>query len=462
MTIQTEPTLTSPALKEHSPKHYSIVLKMGAIILLGLLLLIPLSMVNSLLSERLARRDDAVKEITSTWGNAQVIFGPVLIVPYNFIRKSFKDQIVNGLVERVEVSETAQARAYFLPATLKIDAHLTPSLLHRGIYEAVAYSGTTKITGRFDRPAFAEFQVNPQQILWEDAELAISITDLRGAKESMQVKLGDILIPLKPGARLAGFAGGVYARVKGLELQTGTIPFEMALTFNGSRSLRFVPVGANNDVQLASAWPDPGFQGAFLPTERRVGPDGFDAHWQVSYYGRSYPQQWTDTNPVMGNAVMESVFGVDLVTVVDSYRFVERSVKYGILLIALMFTAFFLFEVMTAVRIHPFQYTLVGIALCLFYLALLALSEVISFGPAYWTGAAAATIMISLYSAKALRGGRRAGVVAAGLSAVYAFMFVILRLQDYSLLIGTAGLFLVLGIVMYVTRNLDWYSRDYR
>jgi inner membrane protein len=169
---------------------------------------------------------------------------------------------------------------------------------------------------------------------------------------------------------------------------------------------------------------------------------------------------WTEKSPVTTAAVMESMFGVDLVPVIDSYRYVEPSIKYGILLIALLFTAFFLFEISAGVRIHPFQYTLVGIALCLFYLALLALSEVFSFGVAYWNGAGAATLMISLYSAKALHGGRRAAVIAAGLPAMYAFLFVILRLQDYSLLIGTAGLFLVLALVMYVTRNIDWYARD--
>jgi inner membrane protein len=401
-----------------------------------------------------------VKEITSTWGNEQVIAGPVLVVPYKYTQKNWKDQVVNGRVERVEISESVRGRAFFLPAAFKADGRLVPSRLHRGIYETVVYNGSVELSGQFARPSFEEWNVDPQQILWDEAQLVVSITDLRGAKESLEIKLGDEVLSLKPGARLDGFDGGVYARVKGLTNQTASLPFTMSLTLNGSRTLRFAPVGVNNDVQLTSTWPDPSFQGAFLPTERKVGPEGFSAHWKVSYYGRSYPQQWTDKNPVIASAVAESLFGVDLVSVLDSYRFVERSIKYGVLLISLLFTAFFLFEVLASVRIHPLQYTLVGIALCLFYLALLALSEVLSFGAAYWTGAAAATLMISLYSAKALRGGRRALAVAAGLLVIYAFLFVILRLQDYSLLIGTAGLFLVLALVMYATRNIDWYARD--
>jgi inner membrane protein len=234
----------------------------------------------------------------------------------------------------------------------------------------------------------------------------------------------------------------------------------MPVTLNGSRSIRFAPVGVNNDVRLTSTWPDPSFQGAFLPIDRKVGPEGFSAHWQASYYGRSYPQQWTDGAPLNSGSFTSSLFGVDLVPVLDSYRHVERATKYGILIIALLFTAFFLFEVLSAVRIHPFQYTLVGIALCLFYLGLLALSEVTSFSIAYWTGAAVSSLMIALYSIKALQSGRRACMVASGLALVYAFLFVILRLQDYALLVGTSGLFLVLAIVMYVTRNVDWYVRD--
>ena len=456
----TRKPVSPPALPLPSGKRHSTVLKMASIAVLVLLLLIPLGMVQSVLKERLQRRDDAVREVTSTWGSEQVLIGPVLVVPYKYSQKSWKDQVVNGRVERVESSEALTGRAFFLPSVFKAEGKLEPSRLHRGIYESVVYRGTVRLSGAFARPSFEEWNVDPQQILWDEAEIALAITDLRGAKEALEVKLGESTVPLKPGSRLDGFTGGVYARIKGVSAQMENLPFEIVLTLNGSRSIRFAPVGANNDVQLSSPWPDPSFQGAFLPAERKVGADGFSAHWQVSYYGRSYPQQWTDKSPVTEALVHASLFGVDLVSVVDSYRFVERSIKYGVLLIALLFTAFFLFEVMSAVRIHPFQYTLIGVALCLFYLALLALSEVISFGAAYWTGAAAASLLISLYSAKALRGGRRAMVVAVGLPAVYAFLFVILRLQDYSLLVGTAGLFLVLAIAMYVTRNIDWYTRD--
>lgn len=457
MTPTTPPDTPEPLRIPHAP-----ILKMAAIIVLGLLLLIPLVMVSGVLSERLARRDSAVKDITATWGNPQVIVGPVLIVPYSHVQKAWREQTIGGRVERVEVNEQVRTRAFFLPAVLQAQGQLSPTRLHRGIYEAVVYDGTVKISGSFAYPSFAEWKVDPQQILWEEAELAISITDLRGARESLDVTLGGQVYPLRSGSSVEGFTSGLHTPIKGLASQPASIPFEMRVGLRGSHSLRVAPVGLNSDVQLASTWPDPSFQGAFLPTDREVGPEGFRARWQMSSYGRSFPQQWTEHSPLSPAAVATSLFGVDLEPVVDSYRSVERAIKYGVLPIALLFTAFFLFEVIAAVRIHPFQYTLVGLALCLFYLALLALSEVVSFGAAYWAGAAAATLMVSLYCARALRGGRRAGVVAVGLPAVYGFLFVILRLQDYSLLIGTAGLFVALGLVMWVTRNIDWYAGDSR
>lgn len=437
---------------------YAILLKVAAIAVLILILLIPLQMIRSVLRERLGRRNEAVAEIQSSWGAEQVVMGPVLIVPYLYAHKAWKDRVVDGRTERVEVVESVRGRAFFLPKTLKIDGQMDPLRLHRGIYETVVYAGQIELTGQFARPSFEEAKIENQEVLWDDAELAVSVTDLRGTKESLKVRLGGQTVPLEPGSRLEGFTGGVIARVTGLD-ELEALDFGMTLTFNGSRSLRLAPVGVDNEVRLESTWPDPSFQGAFLPTERETRPDGFRARWQVSYYGRGYPQAWTDRQPVGPSQVSASLFGVDLVSLVDGYRLTERAIKYGVLFIVLIFTAFFLFEVRAAARIHPFQYTLVGLALCLFYLVLLALSEFLRFGLAYWVGGLVSVLMVSLYSATALGLRGRGWVVAAGLGLTYGFLFVILRLQDYALLVGTAGLALVLGAVMWVTRSIDWYGR---
>jgi inner membrane protein len=459
------PSSCPPPLPPWRPKfsRFGTMLKMITLLVLALLLLIPLTMIQSVLRERLGRRGEAVANITSTWGAAQEISGPILIVPYKSQAKVWRTQIVNGKAENVEVTETVVNRAFFLPEELRVSGDLAPSVLHRGIYEAVVYSGDLDLSGTFAQPNFEEWKVEPADVMWEDAVVALMITDLRGAKAALTLTLGGQDYPLAPGTRIEGFASGVHARLPGATFASASTAFNLKLGLNGSSSLRVAPVGRQTTVHLASTWPDPSFCGAFLPTNRQISSKGFDATWQVSYYGRAYPQQWSSQDsakPFTAATVQASLFGVDLISVVDSYRYVERSIKYGVLFVVLLFTAFFLFEVLAGIRVHPFQYTLVGMALCLFYLALLSLSEIIDFGTAYLAGAAASTLLITLYSARVLRSLRRALAIAGELAAIYGFLFVILRLQDYSLLFGTAGLFLALTIVMFVTRNIDWYARD--
>ena len=457
------PLPSAPFVRAPRRRRHGTAIKLGTVAVLTLLLLIPLTLIRGVLAERLQRRDEAVRNITATWGEQQVVAGPVLIVPYKYRFKTWKEQVVNGKVVRQEIEETATARAHFLPAALAVDGALQPDRLHRGIYETVVYRGQLKLSGRFARPNFDEWKVAAEDVMWEDAQVAFAITDLRGAKDALVLQWDGQSLPLTPGARFGGFTSGVHARLKGAAFTNDSVAFDLALTLNGSRGLSFAPVGTQNEVRLTSPWPDPSFTGAFLPSERKISGSGFEATWQVSYYGRSYPQQWSEQEksaPFDAAAVNASLFGVDLISVVDSYRLVERSTKYGLLFIVLVFTTFFLFEVLAPVRIHPFQYVLVGAALCLFYLALLSLSEITGFGGAYAAGAAGATLMVTLYSAKMLRSFRRTAVIAGGLSAIYGFLYVILRQQDYSLLFGTAGLFLVLAVVMYTTRNIDWYARD--
>jgi inner membrane protein len=445
-------------------KRRAIFFKMAGVTLLTLLLLIPLGMIHSVLRERLERRNDAVAEITSVWGREQSIIGPVLIVPYRYSFKTWKEQpAADGKVEKVEVVESAVANAYFLPASLEITGEFQPAQLRRGIYQAVVYSGKLSLSGQFARPDFASLRIEEQNVLWDDAVVTLAIPDLRGVKKTLQLQWGGGREPLVPGCKLKGFSSGVHARVAGLREGHGETPFNLELTLNGSGGIRFTPVAGQTAVKLSSPWPDPSFQGAFLPTEREVGADGFKATWQLAQYGRDYAQQWTDQDSAGGlssSSAASSLFGVNFLSGIDSYRNVERAIKYGVLFFVLVFAAFFLFEILSSLRIHPFQYSLVGAALCLFYLGLLSLSEIIAFGPAYLASAAATALLIWFYCAHVLRSGRRTLIVVGLLAAIYGFLYVTLQLQDYSLLFGTAGLFAVLAVVFYVTRNIDWYGRD--
>jgi inner membrane protein len=437
------------------------VLKLLTLLLLLLLLLIPLGRIRGVLFERRARQGEAIRDITSSWGGQQVLAGPVLIVPYRYTFTTQRTESVAGVLTSVERREQAVAEAFFLPEQLDVQGELSPSVLYRGIYEAIVYKGGFTVSGHFKKPSFEEWKISPEDILWEEATVSMAMTDLRGVQEGLRLTLGGQTLPLIPGSRLPGFPSGVQARVREKAvLDQEQIPFAMTFTLNGSVGVRFAPVGIGNTAKVTSTWRDPSFRGAYLPATREIREDGFEAAWAMSYYGRAYPQQWTSQKPgrISESAIQDSLFGVDLLALVDQYRNVERSIKYGTLFLLLVFTGFFLFETLGGVRIHPFQYILVGAALCLFYLALLSLSELTAFRWAYLTGAAASTLMISLYCARVLRGGRRALVIAAELILIYGFLYVILQLQDYSLLIGTVGLFVALGAVMFMTRKISWYD----
>ncbi|MCC6681515.1 MAG: cell envelope integrity protein CreD [Phycisphaeraceae bacterium] len=448
-------------------KRHAISIKMAGILVLVLLLLIPLDMIMSLVSERMGRRDQTVSSISGNWGHEQVVVGPVLIIPYQYPVKVWQEQLQAGKLERFEVEEIATARAYFLPAELNMAGDIQPSRLYRGIYQAVVYQGSLALTGRFDRPDFAELGIAQDSVQWDQAMISLAVSDLRGTGGVLNFQLGSRSFELTPGSRLNGYPSGLTARTPGLESEQGKLDFRMTLDLKGSGGISFAPLGKQNQVTLHSTWPDPSFQGAFLPTQRQVSAKGFDASWAVSWYGRHYPQQTTDRETdragnyaFSAEAIGSSLFGVQFVTPVDAYRMTQRAVKYGIFFIVLVFTAFFLFEILLALRIHPLQYTLVGAAICLFYLAVLSLSEFLLFAWAYWIGALASALLIVLYSLKVLGSGRRTSIIAAALLVIDAYLYVVLRLQDYSLLVGTVGLFAVLGTVMYLTRNLDWSTRQ--
>ena len=226
---------------------------------------------------------------------------------------------------------------------------------------------------------------------------------------------------------------------------------------NGSERLYFTPVGKQNLVEITSPWPDPSFEGAFLPVQHQIKPDGFQAKWEISHLGRNYPQSWDSTNqPTI--EFFKSNFGVNLLLLTDFYQKSERSVKYGILFILLTFTTFFLFEVLNPVRVHPLQYLMVGFALCLFYVLLISISEHLGFQSAYWLASGSTITLITFYAISVLGNLVRSGILGLALTGLYIYLFILLHLQDYALLFGALGLFFILALVMYITRDIDWYA----
>ena len=268
---------------------------------------------------------------------------------------------------------------------------------------------------------------------------------------------GGSVLSAEPGSRLpAIIASGITVELPGLKgKRQEAVDFQFNLNLQGSRNLSFVPVGSTTDIRVVSSWSSPSFNGNFLPDEREVSDRGFTAHWRILKLNRNFPQSWTDD--AYAQEIGAAAFGVDLMLPLDDYQKSMRSAKYAVLTIALTFLIFFLVEVLTGRRIHPFQYILVGLALCLFYVLLISISEHTHFNFAYFISTAAIVSLISLYSTSVFRVGKYTVVLLGMLIGLYGFLFVTLQLADYALLMGSLGLLAILAATMYFTRNIDWY-----
>lgn len=433
----------------------ALVFKVFGVAFIGLLLLIPLEMVRSTLRERKARYYEAVQSITQTWGGAQRVAGPVLAVPYTYKLEVMESRMIEGRRVEVGVERERKGEAFFLPERLAVEGNVVPSLRKRGIYETPVYAAKLAISGKFAPPSFEFLTLRGFQPQWAQARVCFMISDLRGTQEDLSVRWGGDIVALQPGALFAGMGAGVHAPVK-LAAGEGR-EFSLELALNGSEGLRFLPLGRQTEVSLASTWADPSFGGAYLPVEREVGLEGFRAKWRVSYYGRSFPQQWAAGEEGQPDVqkIEDSSFGVSLMQPVNAYRTVERAIKYGVLFITLVFTIFFLFEAVCRLRLGALNYLLVGAAVCLFYLGLLALAEFLTFGAAYAVAAGASTLLIAFYAQRVLRGGKRPWLVGGMLGGVYGYLYFVLQMEDFALLAGTVALFAVLAAVMWATRAMS-------
>jgi inner membrane protein len=233
------------------------------------------------------------------------------------------------------------------------------------------------------------------------------------------------------------------------------IPFYCRFGLNGSSYIQYIPIGRTTEVHLSGAWNDPGFTGNFSPVHTTG--DGFDATWHILPFNREIPDTWTDGGTA---AYCDTCFGVSLVETVDHYQQTMRSAKYAILFIALTFVVFFFVETLTGKRIHPIQYLLVGMALILFYCLLLSLSEHLGFTPAYLIAAVATIGLIAFYGHSIFKRRAQTGILTAVLCLLYIFLYVVLRLEEIALLVGSAGLFAILAGVMYFSRKINWYKEE--
>jgi len=419
----------------------SITFKFIIIAVLTLLLLIPAAMIQSLISERETTRNQVISEVSSKWANEQLLIGPIITIPYNVSQyQNGKDVIV-------------KKHAHFLPAELNVSGEIIPEIRYRGIYEVIVYTSRLTITGYFDQPDFSNWKLSEDQILLDETIISYGISDMRGINEAISFEINGQQYEAIPGLPTNDITySGISSNILKLDQEQNS--FKLIIDINGSQELNFIPAGKITNVKLQSNWKDPSFSGSFLPDKRTVDNKGFNAEWLVFELNRNYPQRW------LNNAyqVHESEFGVSLLFGVDLYQKSERSAKYAIMFLALTFLIFILSEITNKKSIHPIQYLLIGMALCVFYTLLISLAEQIGFNWAYLTASASVVILITIYTASILKSRKVTAFVAFALIILYVFLYTILQLQDYSLLMGSIGLFIVIAITMYLSRKIDWYG----
>lgn len=427
----------------------SIMIRLIVIGFLLLLLLIPIGMVKDLIREREYRQQDAINEVSSKWGSMQTIKGLALTIPYRSYSKVYDKDNNFKLVESIDY-------AHFLPEELNISGTIFPKVRYRGIYEIVVYNSEIQLDGNFKLPDFKEWKIEEKDIIWEDAIVELGLSDLRSIQENVSVKWNEKNYTFNPGVEQKDVVNhGISTKIliDPLDSSYQNIDFTLALNFNGSSSLNFIPLGKTTYVTINSEWKDPSFDGAFLPDERTVNEDGFSAKWKVLHLNRSYPQSFRGAIEGINN----SRFGVNLLMPVDSYQKSMRSAKYASMFVALTFLIFFFVQILNKVQIHPLQYIMVGLALVIFYTLLIALSEHISFMWSYIIASVAIIGLIVLYVKNIFNNSTLTRMMGLMLLILYLFIYIIIQSQDYALLMGSIGLFIVLAVVMYLSRNIDWY-----
>lgn len=422
---------------------------------IALAMLVPLSLVQGVVDERAQLYNGVLAEIAGVWGDRQLIQGPALVVP--FVEKRVVDERVtdkNGGIHTVSKTVFEHRSAVFLPRDLAIRIGLDEQYRSRGIYSSLVYTMDVAMEGGFALAPLSTLSERVHEVQWNAAYLAVGLSDTRAINKVSPLLWEGKESGFDPGTAMGNaIRSGFHAPVAGLSGDKRDYRFRFSFNANGSSALRFTTFGVSTRVDMQSSWPHPSFQGKVLPGFREVRDDGFTARWEVPNLARNYPQQWVLEGASYDLAEFQA--GVDLFEPVFLYSKVTRAVKYGILFVGLTFLTFLIFELTVRAKLHYVQYGLVGLALAMFFLVLLSLSEHVEFYLAYLAASTVTVGMISLYAWGALKNGRRAAVVLGLLAGLYALLFFLLRLEDYALLMGTGLLLAVLGILMYLTRHLE-------
>lgn len=403
---------------------------------------IPLIFVSNLVDERQLRKNEVVAEVSNQWSKTQELKSIFVMIPY--VENVTKESIVGG--KKVIVIDKVEGRLFISPKTMNVTGHVKPEIRKKGIYEVVVYNSSFDISGEYiqlELPNEATRQYDRSK-----AEILFGVNDIRGLQEEVTIDFGGQKLSLG-NSEMDGYLSQKVV----LPTQNGeSVRYRFKLQMRGSNALIFAPTAANTKIQITSPWKSPGFFGAFLPNYE-LNKDGFKAEWSVLEMNRNLSSFSYDIDSEQNT---DYDFGVNLVETTNNYQKNERAVKYGLLIIALTFLAFFFVEVLTDQQVNIIQYGLIGLALIIFYCLLLSISEFVMFNMAYVISGSATVALIFFFS-KSLLGSLKPALAVSGLiTLLYTFVFTIIQLEDTALLIGSIGLFLILAITMWISRKIKW------
>lgn len=430
--------------KKQTMQQNNILVKGIITAVLILLMLIPTFFITNLVYERKARQADVVAEVSNKWATAQTLSGYFLHIPYEVLDKDEKGKPI-----------IVQKQLIVLPETQEIRSNLLPEIRPRSIYKVLLYKSKNAITGKFQWQLPKEIET--ATIKWNEAKICIAISDIKGIEERLLVKFNGKPLELSPGLPNVAFGkSGLSAPLEWTEAPLDpAMVFESNLQLKGSEQLHFIPLAGNSNFFIQSTWPSPSFDGNYLPGTRVVNDSGFQAKWSFNKANLPFGTYLRE----IGFEPEKFSFGITMVQPADQYAKTERSVKYAILFIGLTFSLFFVIELMQKKPVHPVQYVMIGLALSIFYTLLLSISEFLAFDLAYVIAATAVVLLITLYAKSHFRSTKTAFIFGSVLTCLYVFTFVLIRLEDTALLIGSIGLFIILSIAMYASRKVNWYGQ---
>ncbi|MGI9524890.1 MAG: cell envelope integrity protein CreD [Hyphomicrobiaceae bacterium] len=412
-------------------------------------LTVPLLFAFLLVAERANFARDARLAVGQMWGREQTIRGPYIVAPTRRVREF---QTKDG-VQR----ETVREFGVFLPEELIISGDVRSEVRHRGIFEVPVYRSTLSFQGRFVEPDTRAFHQSKVEINWREAVVVVTLDDVRGLKSSARFLINDGHEPqmFRAGIGVGGDhrAPGIHVPIAPEQAEKG-FRFTFDLNLNGSSRLNFIPAGGDTVVKVSSDWPHPSFSGAFLPDQQTITGKGFSAQWSVPRLARGQGQAFRI--PKVNHIMTSSAFGVDFIQPVHFYRLAERALKYALGFIGIVFLAVFVMEIQSKKRVHWIQYLFVGLALVVFYLVLIGTAEHIGFELGYLAAAVATSTLVGTYFGIVVKSRLRGACLGALVSVVYGLLYLLLRIEDYAMLIGSLAAFGLLATVMFATRNVDW------